>query len=69
MKKLISAAAVVMVAGSVLYGCSYAGVGVAGDKVVLARNDDFLYGMLRKIYVCKLTDQGLTECAAGEPEG
>ena len=45
-----------------------AGVGIAGDKVVLPRNDNFLYGMLRKVYVCKLTNEGLTECVAGEPE-
>ena len=68
MKKLIAAAGVVMMAGSVFFGCAYAGVGVAGDKVVVPRNDTFLYGMLRKIYVCKLTDEGLTECKAGEPE-
>ena len=68
MKKLIGAALVVMATGGVLYGCSYAGVGVAGDKAILPRNDDFLYGMLRKIYVCKITDEGLTECVAGDAE-
>lgn len=68
MKKLIGAAGVLLFTGSIFLGCSYAGVGIAGDKVVLPRNDNFLYGMLRKVYVCKLTDEGLTECVAGEPE-
>ena len=68
MKKLIGALGVIAITGTVLYGCSYAGVAVAGDKAILPRNDDFLYGMLRKIYVCKITDQGLTECVAGEAE-
>jgi hypothetical protein len=68
MKKLIGAAAVVLMSGSIFLGCSYAGVGIAGDKVIVPRNDDFLYGMLRKVYICKLTDQGLTECVAGEAE-
>jgi len=68
MKKMIAAAGLVLLTGGVFLGCSYAGVAVAGDKVVLPRNDDFLYGMLRKIYVCKVTAEGLTECVAGEPE-
>ena len=68
MKKIIAAAGVIMMAGSIFMGCSYAGVAVAGDKVVLPRNDTFLYGMLRKVYVCKLTDAGLTECQAGDAE-
>ncbi len=68
MKKIIAAASVLMVTGSVLMGCAYAGAAVAGDKVILPRNDTFLYGMLRKVYVCKVTDQGLTECVAGEAE-
>jgi len=68
MKKLIAAAGVILMTGTVFLGCSYAGVAVAGDKVVVPRNDSFLYGMLRKVYVCKLTNEGLTECVAGEPE-
>ena len=68
MKKLIGAVGIVMMTGTVFLGCSYAGAAVAGDKVIVPRNDNFLYGMLRKVYVCKLTDEGLTECVAGEPE-
>ena len=68
MKKLVAATGLVIMTGAAIAGCTYAGVGIAGDKAVLARNDDFLYGMLRKIYVCKITDEGLTDCVAGEPE-
>ena len=70
MKKLLAAVAVVMTAGAIFAGCSYAGVAATSDgKVVLPRNDDFLYGLLRAIYVCKVTDDGLTECKSGEQEG
>lgn len=68
MKKLVAAAGLTIMTGLIIAGCSYSGVAIAGDKAVLPRNDDFLYGMLRKIYVCKITDEGLTECVAGEPE-
>ena len=38
----------------------------AGDKVVIARNDNFLFGAPRTAYVCKITDKGLTACADNE---
>jgi hypothetical protein len=61
MKKLFSAAlAIGMMAG--LSGCSYGGVAAAGDKVVINKNDLFLFGALRKVYVCKVTDGGVTQC-------
>ncbi|WP_394823848.1 hypothetical protein [Pendulispora albinea] len=47
-------------------GCSYGGVSAAGDKVVVARNDGFLFGILRKAYVCKVSDAGLTSCQTNE---
>ena len=37
-----------------LTGCSYGGVAASGDKVVITRNDGFLFGVLRKVYVCKI---------------
>ena len=50
-----------------LSGCAYGGVGVAGaDKAVVARNDGFLFGILRKVYVCKVTDGGLTSCQSSD---
>ena len=69
MKKLMTAAAVVITAGAIFMGCSYAGVAITSDgKAIVPRNDDFLYGMLRAVYVCKVTDDGLTDCKAGEQE-
>ena len=66
MKKGICALlAVAALAGA--SGCGYAGVGTVGaDKVVVARNDGFLFGILRKVFVCKVTDAGLASCAANE---
>lgn len=49
-----------------LSGCAYAGVGVASDKAIVARNDGFLFGILRKVYVCKVTDSGLTSCQSND---
>ncbi|WP_394833679.1 hypothetical protein LVJ94_44950 [Pendulispora rubella] len=47
-------------------GCGYSGVTVSGDKAVVARNDYFLFGALRKVHVCKISDAGLTSCADSE---
>ena len=49
-----------------LTGCSYGGVAASGDKVVITRNDGFLFGVLRKVYVCKLNDGGLGKCKAAK---
>ena len=48
--------------GSALTGCSYGGIATAGDKVVITRNDGFLFGALRKVFVCKVSDAGVTSC-------
>lgn len=48
-------------------GCSsYAGAAGVGDKVVIASNNGFLGGVFRKVYVCKVTDSGLTACSHAE---
>lgn len=65
MKKALGLILLVGAVGS-LDGCAYSGVAAAGDKVVIARNDGFLFGILRKVYVCKVADTGLTACANGE---
>jgi hypothetical protein len=39
---------------------------VGADKAVVARNDAFLFGILRKVYVCKVADSGLTACQSNE---
>lgn len=49
-----------------LAACAYSGVAASGDKVVIARNDMLLFGMLRQVYVCQITDSGLTNCTMNE---
>ncbi len=46
--------------------CSYGGVATAGDAVVIARNDNFLFGLLRKVYVCKITPAGVSQCGSAD---
>jgi hypothetical protein len=62
MAKIMAGAALL----ATLAGCAYTAPGVSGDKAVIVRNDSFLFGALRSIYVCKITDGGLTACAEGE---
>jgi hypothetical protein len=46
---------------------SYSGVGVTSDgKAVIAKNDGFLFGLMRKVYVCNVTPGGVTNCAAAD---
>ena len=40
--------------GALAGGCAYAGVAAAPDgTIVITRNDLFLFGALRKVFVCK----------------
>lgn len=66
MKQALGLTILMAVLGSISAGCSYAGVATAGDKAVVARNDNFLFGILRKVYVCKVADNGLTACQSNE---
>lgn len=43
-------------------GCYYASVATSGDAVIIVRNDLLLFGALRKVYVCRITEQGVTQC-------
>ena len=65
MKKII---AISMLLGTIapLTACGYSGVAATGDKVVITRNDGFLFGALRKVFVCKVADSGVSACAEGE---
>lgn len=66
MKKVILAAALFALAAPAV-GCSYSGLATVGaDKVVVTRNDGFLFGILRKVFVCKVTDAGLSACQAAD---
>ena len=64
-KFLTKMAAIAMISG-ILGGCAYGGVAASGDKAVVLRNDAFLFGALRKAFVCKIGDAGLEGCSAGE---
>ncbi|HHH10963.1 MAG TPA: hypothetical protein ENK23_02680 [Sorangium sp.] len=64
--KYIKNIAFVAVAASILGGCAYGGAAADGGKVVVLRNDSFLFGALRSAYVCQITDGGLTNCNENE---
>ena len=66
MKKLFALLLVSASFGALSAGCAYGGAAASGDKVVVLRNDGLLFGALRKVYVCKITDAGLSSCQAGE---
>ena len=65
MKKALASALLIGLV-STLGGCAYSGVSVSGDKAVVLRNDAFLFGILRKAFVCKVTDAGVTSCNSNE---
>jgi hypothetical protein len=64
--RVFGAAAVV--AGLVVSsGCAYSGVATTQDNlVVIPRNDMFLFGALRKVYVCQVTPGGVMNCQRAE---
>ena len=66
MKKTLLILAAVGILASSATGCAYGGAGASGDKVVVARNDGFLFGILRTVFVCKVTDAGLSACNSSE---
>ena len=47
-------------------GCSYVNVATKGDKAVVTKNNMFMFGMLNAVYVCDVTDNGLSNCVEGE---
>jgi hypothetical protein len=49
-----------------LTGCAYGSIATTGDKVVITREDSFLFGALRKVFVCKVTDAGVANCNSAE---
>ena len=65
-KSIFGLLAAAMVAGSLGGGCAYGGVAGVGDKVVITRNDAFLFGILRKVFVCKVADSGVSSCNESE---
>jgi len=65
MKKALASALLIGFV-STLGGCAYGGAAASGDKVVVLRNDAFLFGILRKAFVCKITDAGVSACNTNE---
>jgi hypothetical protein len=62
--KRFSAAVMLMTAlggtGALVGGCAYGGVASAPDgSIVITRNDLFLFGALRKVFVCKVNGDKL----------
>jgi hypothetical protein len=54
-------AATLLGSGAMMTACAYGGVASTPDgTVVIVRNDFFLFGLLRKVYVCKNAGAGLT---------
>ena len=66
MRNALRGLLVVLALGVSASACGYAGVATAGDAAVVVRNDWFLFGLLRKVYVCKITPAGLTQCSEAE---
>ncbi|MBI5508521.1 MAG: hypothetical protein HY903_07195 [Deltaproteobacteria bacterium] len=62
--KKIKALVVGSLLAAALAACAYGGAAASGEKVVVLRNDAFLFGALRAAYVCKITDTGLSDCQA-----
>ncbi len=65
MKKL-TAVALAAASLALATACSYGGVSTVGNNVVITRNDNFLFGLLRVVYVCKVSDAGVNNCHAAE---
>jgi len=57
-----------MAAAAPLTGCAYGAIATTqdGSKVVITRQDMFLYGALRKVFVCKVADGGVAGCGESE---
>ena len=66
MKKTIALMFAVGAISGALPGCSYGMIATTGDKVVIPREDGFLFGALRKVFVCKVTDAGVANCNSAE---
>jgi hypothetical protein len=66
MKKVILTSFAILTLAASANGCAYGGIGAVGDKAVVTRNDAFLFGILRKVFVCKVSDSGLTSCQSAD---
>jgi hypothetical protein len=66
-RKLAALALIGMTMGGA-FGCAYSGVATASDGTVyVTRNDLLLFGLLRKVYVCKPSATGLSCTEVASP--
>lgn len=66
MKKAIQMLGLLSVVGAGFTGCSYGAIASTPQgQVIIARQDNALFGALRKIYVCTVNGTTLT-CNGGE---
>jgi len=50
---------------AVAAGCSYGGVASVNENtVVIVKNNAFLFGATNEVFVCKVSDSGVTSCAS-----
>lgn len=67
MKRALATVLAASALAGVLSGCAYGSIATSGtDKVVITRQDGFLFGLLRKVFVCKIGDSGVTSCNEAE---
>jgi hypothetical protein len=66
MKKALALVLGSLMVASSLTACAYGSIATSGDKVVITRQDSFLMGALRKVFVCKVTDAGVTACGSAD---
>ena len=68
MKKVMGFVLAAALAAPALTGCAYGGVAATqdGTKAIITRNDAFLFGILRKVFVCKVDAAGVQGCAEGD---
>lgn len=67
MKKLATTFIGGLLLAATLSACSYGAIAMTStDKVVVMRHDGFLFGALRKAFVCDVTDAGLANCVTSE---
>ena len=61
MKALMVIMACLMMAGAT--GCAYGhAVRVGKNRVLVLKNDGFLFGLLRKAHLCEVGSKGLKNC-------
>jgi hypothetical protein len=67
MKRALATVLAASALAGAITGCAYGSIATSGtDKVVITRQDAFLFGLLRKVFVCKIADSGVTGCNEAE---